>query len=74
VDLELVRMCPREPIAWYNLGCSYALTGHPEEAFNALTKAVDLGYADTDWMLRDGDLRSLRKDPRFPLLVKRVRA
>jgi predicted Zn-dependent protease len=72
VDLELVGMRPDEPVAWYNLGCSYALTGQREQAFNALTKAVDLGYADTDWMLKDSDLQSLREDPRFPQLVKRV--
>lgn len=72
VDLELVGMRPAEPIVWYNLGCSYALTGHKEQAFNALTKAVELGYADSDWMLKDSDLQSLREDPRFPQLVKRV--
>jgi Flp pilus assembly protein TadD len=74
VDLELVGMRPDEPIVWYNLGCSYALTGHKEQAFNALTKAVELGYADSDWMLKDSDLQSLREDPRFPQLVKRVRS
>lgn len=72
VDLELTRICPREAMAWYNLGCSYALVGRKDDAFEALSKAIQLGYADTDWMCRDHDLASLRDDPRFKKLVKRA--
>lgn len=74
VDLELIKMCPCESIIWYNLGCSYALVGRKEDAFDALFKAVDLGYCDGDWMRKDSDLASLKDDPRFPVLVHRVKA
>ena len=72
VDLRLVRLCPRDDMVWYNLGCSYALTGHSERAFHALERAVDLGYDDAGWMNRDEDLASLRCDPRFTRLLNRA--
>jgi hypothetical protein len=36
-------------------------------------KAVEHGYDDYDWMMLDGDLNNLRKDPRFKALVKRLK-
>lgn len=72
VDLELVRMHPEESIVWYNLGCSYALTGRRDDALRALSRAVELGYGDSDWMLKDSDLESLRDDPRFQVLLGRI--
>lgn len=72
VDLELTRLTPREALAWYNLGCSYALVGRKDDAFEALSRAVDLGYGDAGWMSRDHDLDSLRDDPRFKRLVTRA--
>ncbi len=74
VDEELIKVCPKEPVAWYNLGCSYALVGRKDEAFTALSRAVELGYSDRDWMLRDGDLETLRNDPRFFKLVNHTRS
>jgi len=73
VDRDLVRMCPDEPDVWYNLGCSHALVGEKEAAFNALSRAVELGYSDRDWMSRDDDLRSIRNDPRFRSLLHQLR-
>ncbi|MCF7850009.1 MAG: hypothetical protein K9M45_14240 [Kiritimatiellales bacterium] len=69
VDLELSQRNPKDHMVWYNLGCSFALTDRKDEAFEALTKAVELGYADYDWMKQDGDLFSLRDDPRFETLL-----
>jgi len=69
VDLKLAKSLPADQLVWYNLGCSYALTGHRNEAFDALTKAVDLGYDDYDWMKQDSDLMKLHGDPRFESLL-----
>lgn len=69
MDLELSRRDAKDPLVWYNLGCSFALTGQNDEAFEALTKAVEIGYADYDWMKQDSDLSSLRDDPRFESLL-----
>jgi len=72
VDEHLSRLCPDESEVWYNLGCSYALVGRKDDAFSALNKAVDLGYCDYEWIVRDNDLDNLRGDPRFQGLVNRV--
>ncbi len=73
VDLHLARACPDEPEVWYNLGCSYALVGSKEEAFNALSRALKLGYDDLEWMSKDNDLQSIRHDPRFHTLLQNLR-
>lgn len=69
IDEKLSQQLPNDDLVWYNLGCSYALTNRPDEAFEALTKAVDLGYADYDWMKSDPDLNNLHADPRFESLL-----
>lgn len=71
-DLELTRICPSEAIAWYNLGCSYALINRKKDALAALTKAVELGYKDIDWMSSDSDLESIHDHPQFQALLKRA--
>ena len=73
-DRELVGKSPDDAVAWYNLACSQALSGMVDEAFRSLVRALQLGYDDLDWMMRDSDLSSLRKDPRFEGIVKRIRA
>ncbi|MEN7973030.1 MAG: tetratricopeptide repeat protein [Verrucomicrobiota bacterium] len=69
IDLQLSHLLPNDDLVWYNLGCSYALTRHCDEAFDALTKAIELGYGDYDWMKTDPDLSSLSADPRFESLL-----
>lgn len=69
IDQQLSRQMPNDDLVWYNLGCSYALTQHADEAFDALAKAVELGYGDYDWMKTDTDLNSLHNDPRFESLL-----
>jgi Flp pilus assembly protein TadD len=73
IDRFLVRLCPRDDMVWYNLGCSYALLGQEDRALHALGQAVDLGYRDANWMRKDQDLVSLREDPRFAALIKRAK-
>jgi len=68
-DRKLSQLLPNDSLVWYNLGCSYALTNRLDEAFEALTKSVDLGYEDYDWMKSDPDLVNLHDDPRFESLL-----
>jgi tetratricopeptide (TPR) repeat protein len=70
-DRRLARLCPKNPTVHYNLACSYALTGHPDEALAALEHAIELGYRDADFMLKDKDLASLHDDERFARLLAR---
>ena len=69
VDRRLVTLRPRDPIAHYNLACSYALLKQTSRAFAVLKKAVRLGYRDLDHMQQDPDLENLREDPRWNDLV-----
>ncbi|TAN35648.1 MAG: hypothetical protein EPN23_10765 [Verrucomicrobia bacterium] len=72
LDLTLSQTHPGDPYVWYNLACSYALTGKSDDAFDALDHAVRLGYADRDWLLKDDNLETLHTDPRFALLLKKL--
>ena len=69
VDEKLSHQLPTDDLVWYNLGCSYSLMNQPDKAFEALTKSVELGYADYDWMKTDTDLNNLHADPRFESLL-----
>lgn len=73
-DRQMVQMEPQSPTAWYNLACSLALTEQPDAAFQALDKALALGYDDAEWMQDDEDFAPIRKDPRFARLLARLLA
>jgi tetratricopeptide (TPR) repeat protein len=45
VDEQLSRLEPRNPLAFYNLACSYSLNGEFDDAAAALEQALSLGYA-----------------------------
>lgn len=72
VDRQLVRLVPENPTAHYNLACSLALLGRPDEALDALERAVELGYDDAEFLQEDDDLASLRGEERFRRLVRRL--
>src|SRR5947209_163708 len=63
IDQQLSRLEPRNPLVFYNLACSYSLSGEVDHAFRALEKALSLGYRDFKWLAKDPDLRTLRKHP-----------
>ncbi len=65
IDQRLVKLRPSDPVVWYNLACSYALTEQNDAAFAALDQAVRCGYRDWAHMRRDRDLETLRRDERF---------
>jgi tetratricopeptide (TPR) repeat protein len=65
IDKRLARLCPDNPLAFYNLACSFSLLKHLDEAFAALDQAVRLGYNDARWLIKDPDLDNLRQDNRF---------
>lgn len=70
-DSQLVRLRPDRPIPWYNLACSYALMGMTDRSFDALERALRMGYSHLNHLRRDPDLKSLRRDPRFARLLRR---
>lgn len=69
VDKKLVRLLPDNPVALYNLACSYSNLGEIDDALDALYKAVSYGYEDGEHMKKDPDLKRLRSEKRFMDLV-----
>jgi tetratricopeptide (TPR) repeat protein len=70
IDRRLVQLRPRDPLAHYNLACSYALLKHSEQALRTLRKAIELGYRDFRYIREDSDLDAVRHDPRFRQLLR----
>jgi len=73
VDERLARLEPQNPLVFYNLACSYSLSGEIDHAANALEKALQLGYRDFDWLARDPDLKPLRGHAAFDDLKAKIR-
>ena len=70
VDQRLVQIRPSDATAHYNLACRYALLKQLDLAIAMLRKAVELGYRDFQYMVKDRDLESVRKDPRYRQLLR----
>ena len=69
-----VELLPDDPTWRYNLACSLAhFEKRSEDAFDALEKAIDLGFRDADAIEKDADLRRLVKFPRYAQLVEYAR-
>jgi Flp pilus assembly protein TadD len=68
-DLRLANLRPKDPVAFYNLACSYSNLENLDAAFDALRRAFDLGYRDYRHLLRDPDLENVRRDRRFKSLL-----
>jgi tetratricopeptide (TPR) repeat protein len=73
VDERLAKLRPDDPTVLYNLACSYALTDQLKEAFSILSRAIDQGYTDFKWLLKDPDLKKLRTDPSFADIQKKMK-
>lgn len=74
VDRKLISLKPNDPLAHYNLACSYALLKQSDQAVLTLRRAVELGYRDFRYMREDHDLDSVREDPRFRQLMHEFEA
>lgn len=69
LDRRLVELMPDDFLARYNLACSLARAGRPDEAIDSLSRAILLGYDDLSHMETDPDLESLRDHPDFRALL-----
>jgi tetratricopeptide (TPR) repeat protein len=73
IDEKLSRLEPANPLVFYNLACSYSLTGELELSAISLKRAIHLGYRDFNWLAKDPDLRTLRKHPLFRSIRAQIR-
>ena len=72
IDRRLVELRPNDPLAYYNLACSYSLLKKIDHALRALRQAIDLGYSDFRYLREDSDLDAVRHDPRFRQLLREL--
>jgi carboxyl-terminal processing protease len=70
---EAIRGGDRNPYTFYNAACSSARAGRTDEAFSRLDDAVAEGLSGVATLNGDNDLVSLRSDPRWEVLLARVR-
>jgi len=73
VDQQLSRLQPADPLVFYNLACSYSLTGELDQAAAALEQALALGYRDFRWLAKDPDLEELRQHPLYRKIQSQIR-
>jgi len=73
IDKRLAELKPGSPLVHYNLACSYSLLQIIGKAFEALRRAVQLGYSEWDHLAKDKDLTNLRADPRFEAFLAEAR-
>ena len=73
VDQQLSRLQPADPLVFYNLACSFSLTGELDQAAAALEQALALGYRDFRWLAKDPDLEELRQHPLYRKIQSQIR-
>jgi tetratricopeptide (TPR) repeat protein len=56
----------------YNVACCYSLLGMKGDALDCLEKAVQNGFGHREWIENDSDLDTIRGEPRFEALKKRL--
>ncbi len=64
-----VAMRPSDANILYNAACTYGLLGLKAEALDAFRRAVEAGYHNANWSLKDPDLKILHEDPEFKRLA-----
>lgn len=58
----------------FKAACSWALANYPDSAFHHLNSLVTLNnYTNFKRIVTSSDLKSLRKDPRWTSLIKRIK-
>src|SRR5690349_9980021 len=62
----------RKETSAYNAACAFARGGRKDEAFRWLERAYAEGFDLEEYLHDDDDLHSLRGDPRFEALAKKV--
>jgi len=63
---------PTNPTLLYNAACAYSLAGAAGKAIELLDRAVTAGYKDKAGIMADPDLATVRNDPRFAEIAKKL--
>lgn len=71
VSRRIIKLRPRDGIAYYNLACALAMLGDASSALDALSGAIQYGYRDFAHLEVDPDLESVRSLPDYRALMRR---
>jgi tetratricopeptide (TPR) repeat protein len=63
---------PEDSGVLYNVACVYALGKQVDEAIRGLDQAITNGFGHKEWLETDSDFDSIRSDPRFQALLKKL--
>jgi TolB-like protein/Flp pilus assembly protein TadD len=63
---------PEDSGMLYNTACFYAVQGEADEAIACLEKAVQHGFGLRGWLENDPDFSSVRGDPRFQAILRKL--
>lgn len=69
---EVLERNPGQPIVLYNLACCYSRTGDLDLAASRLEEAFGAGMGDTELLLSDPDLETLRESTAGRVLIDRL--
>ena len=67
-------MRPNDANVLYNAACTYGLMGMKVDALETFRRAVNAGYSNLDWCLKDPDLQIIQDEPEFKALVQKYAA
>ena len=70
---KALELYPDDASILFNAACFMAKTGRKEEALDYLENVFGRGYGKLDWIERDPDFDSLRDEPRFKALLKKLK-
>lgn len=66
-----IKANPGYGLAYYNYACLLSVKGRTKEALTALKNALEYGYTDAGWLMRDKELDNIRSLPGFNQLIKK---
>jgi tetratricopeptide (TPR) repeat protein len=66
---KILKQAPKSDYAWYGMAVLDCLTGHFEDALNALRESIQLNPANRFQARNDSDFNNLADDPRFTELL-----
>jgi len=67
---QAMQVDPDDPMLLYNVACTYAQLGMPDESLDALERSIEKGWGDRNWIEHDSDLNSIRDTPRYKALTQ----
>jgi len=63
-----IELNPENPSAYFNYACLLSVRKRTKEALAAFKTALEKGYRDAAWIMRDGEIENIRKLPEFKQL------